>query len=206
MLKKYAKHLQKTTVFTNSELKRPIIWVLVVMMMLLSSLPAIKTNDKSPEVKPIANEQVAKQEDKEQISEKNVQQAVRTVQTPKVSRGNLNRDEVMLLAMVIQGEAANEPFEGKVAVGSVILNRMESDQFPNTLSGVVYQKAAFEAVANNMYKRPLRNESINAAQEAIEGGDSTNGALYFWNPATAQSKWVWTRPVTDKIGQHVFAK
>lgn len=199
MLKKFAKHItwKELYVFTNNSLKKPIIWGLVFMILVLSGLPIIKTNDIFQGVKPIA---------KEQIPEKNMQQEVRNVHTPKVSRGNLNRDEVKLLAMVIQGEAADEPFEGKVAVGSVILNRMESDQFPNTLSGVVYQEAAFEAVANNMYTRPLSNESINAAQEAIAGKDPTDGALYFWNPATAKSKWVWTRPVTGKIGRHVFAK
>ncbi|SHE74196.1 N-acetylmuramoyl-L-alanine amidase [Desulforamulus putei DSM 12395] len=97
----------------------------------------------------------------------------------RVSRGNLNRDEVILLAMVIEGEAADEPYNGKVAVGAVILNRMESDKFPNTLSGVVYQDRAFESVMNGQFKRPLTTESIKAAQAALQGWDPTNGALYF---------------------------
>ncbi|WP_084082393.1 cell wall hydrolase [Desulforamulus aeronauticus] len=125
---------------------------------------------------------------------------------PQVSRGNLNRNEVTLLAMVIEGEAADEPYEGKVAVGAVILNRLEDKQFPKTLSGVVYEDLAFESVMNNQYKRPLSQESVKAAQAAIHGSDPTKGALYFWNPVTAKSKWVWSRPVTDQIGKHVFAK
>ncbi len=125
---------------------------------------------------------------------------------PQVSRGNLNRNEVTLLAMVIEGEAADEPYEGKVAVGAVILNRLEDKHFPKTLSGVVYEDLAFESVMNNQYKRPLSQESVKAAQAAIHGSDPTKGALYFWNPVTAKSKWVWSRPVTDQIGKHVFAK
>lgn len=139
-------------------------------------------------------------------SSKDLSQVNRPQRKPQVSRGNLNRDEVILLAMVIEGEAADEPYQGKVAVGAVILNRMESKKFPETLSGVVYQGLAFESVMNSQYKRPLTTESIKAAQAAIQGWDPTNGALYFWNPATAKSKWVWSRPVTGQIGRHVFAK
>lgn len=130
----------------------------------------------------------------------------RKLREEQVTRGNLNRNEVTLLAMVIEGEAADEPYKGKVAVAAVILNRMDDDKFPDTLSGVVYQKLAFESVMNNQYKRPLTEESIKAAQEALNGSDPTGGALYFWNPITAKSKWIWSRPITDQIGRHVFAK
>ncbi len=146
-------------------------------------------------------EPIQKEDTKEDTTVKNTRP-----REPQVSRGNLNRNEVTLLAMVIEGEAADEPYEGKVAVGAVILNRLEDKQFPKTLSGVVQESLAFESVMNNQYKRPLTQESVKAAQAAIQGADPTNGALYFWNPVTAKSKWVWSRPVTDQIGRHVFAK
>lgn len=143
----------------------------------------------------------------EKIQEENKNlKAAQAVNEHQVSRGHLNRNEVYLLAMVINGEAYDEPYLGKVAVGAVILNRMQSKQFPNTLYGVISQDNAFESVTNNQYQRPLTADSIKAAEDAIKGWDPTNGALYFWNPATAQSKWVWSRPITGQIGRHVFAK
>ncbi|GAB6181569.1 hypothetical protein JCM14036_28880 [Desulfotomaculum defluvii] len=124
----------------------------------------------------------------------------------QVSRGNVDRDELALMASIIEAEAANEPYDGKVAVGAVILNRVENSEFPNTLSDVIYQESAFESVANNHYKRPFSDASLEAAQAALAGQDPTKGALYFWNPAVATSGWIWSRPVTGQIGRHVFAK
>ena len=124
----------------------------------------------------------------------------------KTSRGGLSRDDARLLAMVIEGEAAGEPMTGKVAVGAVILNRAESGDFPQNVKGVIYQPWAFESVMNGQYTRPLSRDSIRAAEMAIGGWDPTDGALYFWNPVTAKSKWVWQKPITKKIGRHVFAK
>ncbi|AEF95493.1 spore cortex-lytic enzyme [Desulfotomaculum nigrificans CO-1-SRB] len=122
------------------------------------------------------------------------------------SRGFVsNRDAVNLLARVIMGEAADEPYTGKVAVGAVILNRTRHAGFPSTLAGVIYQPSAFESVANGQYNRPLDPEAIRAAQDALAGYDPTGGALYFWNPSKPVSPWIWSRPIVGQIGRHVFA-
>lgn len=123
-----------------------------------------------------------------------------------VSRGGISHSDRYLLARVIEGEAADEPMKGKVAVGAVILNRTESKDFPHDISQVVYQPLAFEAVSNGQYNRPLTPEALKAADLALEGWDPTGGALYYWNPAKSSSKWVWQRPVTMQIGRHVFAR
>lgn len=122
------------------------------------------------------------------------------------SRGFVsNRDSINLLARVIMGEAADEPYAGKVAVGAVMLNRVKSDQFPNTLAGVVYQPQAFESVSNGQYNRALDPDAMRAAQDAISGYDPTGGALFFWNPYKPVSRWIWSRKIVNQIGQHVFA-
>lgn len=124
-----------------------------------------------------------------------------------VSRGGeVDRNSVYILAQVIEGEAADEPYEGKVAVGAVILNRTESSDFPRTIPGVIYETDAFESVSNGQYQRPLSKDSLNAAVDALNGSDPSGGALYFWNPATATSPWVWSRPIITRIGGHVFAR
>ena len=123
-----------------------------------------------------------------------------------VSRSGVDRSDVYLLAQVIEGEAADEPYVGKVAVGAVIVNRLESGDFPNTIPGVVYEKDAFESVSNGQYTRPLSEESLRAAVDALDGQDPTGGGLYFWNPVTATSPWVWSRPIVTQIGRHVFAR
>lgn len=122
-----------------------------------------------------------------------------------VSRGGADRQNVYLLAQVIEGEAADEPYEGKVGVGAVILNRTESEDFPNTIPGVIFETDAFESVSNGQYKRPLSEESLQAAVDALNGQDPTGESLYFWNPVTATSPWVWSRPIVTRIGGHVFA-
>lgn len=111
-----------------------------------------------------------------------------------------------MLSRVVMGEAADEPFTGKVAVAAVILNRVDSPKFPNTLAGVIYQPLAFESVSNGQYTRPVSDEAIRAAQAAMNGWDPTGGALYFWNPYKRVSKWIWTRTIITQIGNHVFAK
>ncbi|MEG6512132.1 spore cortex-lytic enzyme [Desulforamulus ruminis] len=122
------------------------------------------------------------------------------------SRGYVsNRDSVNLLARVIMGEAANEPYLGKVAVGAVMLNRTEHEGFPSTLSGVVYQPMAFESVSNGQYNRSVTPEALKAAQDALSGYDPTGGAIYFWNPSKPVNPWIWSRKVVGQIGQHVFA-
>ncbi len=123
----------------------------------------------------------------------------------EVSRGEVNRGDVWLLAKVVMGEAADEPYAGKVAVAAVLLNRVESPEFPNTLAGVVYQPLAFESVSNGQYNREVSDEALRAAQEAMNGWDPTGGALFFWNPYKPVSKWVWSRTIVTQIGDHVFA-
>ncbi len=126
---------------------------------------------------------------------------------PTVSRGFLQTSrDTQLLARVIEGEAANEPYHGKLAVGAVIMNRVKSSAFPNTLAGVVYQPHAFESVTNGQYNRPLTKESLQAASQAMSGMDPTGGATFFWNPSKKVSPWVWTRNVITRIGRHVFAR
>ena len=115
--------------------------------------------------------------------------------------GNIN-----LLAHVIQGEAANEPYIGKVAVGSVIMNRIENPRFPKTISGVVYQPHAFESVTNGIFNRPVSSESIRAAVDAVSGWDPSGGALYFFNPAKTNHPWIWARSIITQIGRHIFAR
>ncbi len=125
----------------------------------------------------------------------------------QVSRStDADRYSVYILAQVIEGEAADEPYEGKVAVGAVILNRSKSSHFPNSIPGVVNQMGAFESVSNGQYQRPLSEESLRAAVDALNGQDPSKGALYFWNPAKSTSKWIWSRPVVKQIGNHVFAR
>ncbi|MDD2553627.1 MAG: cell wall hydrolase [Desulfotomaculaceae bacterium] len=152
-----------------------------------------------------------KQQNKQQVVS-NTEEAQTPVLTDRdstepVSRSaGADRYSVYILAQVIEGESADEPYEGKVAVGAVILNRIESPEFPNSIPGVINQMDAFEAVSNGQYQRPLSEESMQAAVDALNGNDPSDGALYFWNPAKSTSKWVWSRPVVTQIGNHVFAR
>lgn len=126
---------------------------------------------------------------------------------PEVSRGAAtDRGEISLLAQVIEGEAADEPYLGKVAVGAVIANRTKSASFPHTISGVIFQDFAFESISNGQAYRPVTSESIEAAQSALAGYDPTGGALFFWNPYKPVSPWIWSRPIITQIGNHVFAR
>lgn len=116
---------------------------------------------------------------------------------------NRSTDEY-LLARTIHGEARGEPYIGKVAIAAVVLNRVKSPSFPNTPAGVVYQPLAFTAVADGQINLTPNKDAINAARDALNGWDPTNGCLYYWNPITATSKWIWSRTVTLKIGKHWF--
>ncbi|HLR20776.1 MAG TPA: spore cortex-lytic enzyme [Tissierellaceae bacterium] len=116
---------------------------------------------------------------------------------------NRQSDEYMM-AQAIHGEARGEPYVGKVAVGAVILNRTKDPAFPNTIAGVVYQPLAFTAVADGQINLTPDKDSLKAARDALNGWDPTYGCLYYWNPATATSQWIWSRQVTLKIGKHWF--
>ncbi|MFA4884276.1 MAG: spore cortex-lytic enzyme [Desulfotomaculaceae bacterium] len=127
--------------------------------------------------------------------------------TPAVSRGvATDRGDISLLARVIEGEAADEPLLGKVAVGAVIMNRTKSASFPRTISGVIFQDSAFESISNGQAYRPLSQASVEAAQMAMGGYDPTGGAIFFWNPYKPVNSWIWTRNIITQIGNHVFAQ
>ena len=117
-----------------------------------------------------------------------------------------NSSNVNLLARVIYGEARGEPYTGQVAVGAVVMNRVRSSSFPNTISGVVYQSGAFDAVRDGQINLTPNSTAIKAAQDALNGWDPSYGAIYYFNPATATNKWIWSRPMTVTIGKHRFCK
>ena len=114
--------------------------------------------------------------------------------------------DMQLMARAINGEARGEPYEGQVAVGAVILNRVKHASFPNTIAGVIYEKGAFTAVADGQINVPISEGSTvyKAAQDAMNGWDPTNGAIYYFNPSTATNKWIWSRPLIKTIGKHRF--
>ena len=116
--------------------------------------------------------------------------------------------DIQLMARAINGEARGEPYEGQVAVGAVILNRVKSSKFPNTIAGVIYQSGAFTAVADGQINQPIAEGSTvyKAAQDAKNGWDPTGGCIYYFNPSTATNKWIWSRPVVKTIGKHRFCK
>lgn len=116
------------------------------------------------------------------------------------SNANLN-----LLARAVYAEARGEPYVGQVAVAAVILNRVKSSSFPNTVSGVIYQPGAFTCVSDGQINLTPNQTAYNAARDALNGYDPTGGCLYYYNPATATSKWIWSLKVTLKVGRHNFA-
>lgn len=122
------------------------------------------------------------------------------------SSGAHSSSDVYLLAKVIAAEARGESYTGQVAVGAVVLNRVDSASFPDTVSGVIYQKGAFSAVTDSNWSVSPTTESRKAAQDAINGWDPTGGALYYYNPAKTSNQWIRTRPVITTIGKHVFCR
>ncbi len=112
--------------------------------------------------------------------------------------------DVALLAKVISAEARGEPYAGQVAVGAVILNRVEHPSFPGTLAGVVYQPGAFTCMVDGQIDQPVAQSARRAAQEALNGSDPSGGAIYYFNPNTATSAWIWSRPLIKVIGNHRF--
>lgn len=114
--------------------------------------------------------------------------------------------DLNLLARVIYGEARGESYTGQVAVGAVVLNRVKSSSFPNTISGVIYQSGAFDAVSDGQINKTPDSTAKKAAQDALNGWDPSYGAIYYFNPNTATNKWIWSRPMTVTIGKHRFCK
>ena len=125
--------------------------------------------------------------------------------TGSVAAAGYNESETYLLGRLVHGEARGEPYVGKVAVAAVVLNRVKSPSFPNTISGVVYQSGAFDAVSDGQIYLTPDEDSLRAARDALNGWDPTGGCLYYYNPSTATNGWIWTRTVQLSIGKHNFA-
>lgn len=119
-----------------------------------------------------------------------------------------NTSDVQLLARAINGEARGESYEGQVAVGAVILNRVNDSRFPNSIAGVIYEPGAFTAVSDGQINVAIPDNStvVKAAQDALNGWDPTGGAVYYFNPNTATNSWIWSRPQIKTIGKHIFCK
>lgn len=132
----------------------------------------------------------------------------KTLEALGINKSNNNStfsdSEINLLARIISAESRGEPYEGQVAVGAVILNRIDHPSFPNTLSGVIFQPSAFSCVNDGQIYEPVSDSSIQAAYDAINGWDPSGGAIYYYNPTKATSKWIFSRTVICSIGSHKF--
>ena len=131
---------------------------------------------------------------------------IRGASNSSSSSSNSNSNNVTLLSKLIYGEARGEPYTGQVAVGAVVMNRVKSNSFPNTIAGVIYQSGAFDAVSDGQINKTPDSTAKKAAQDAINGWDPSYGAIYYFNPSTATNKWIWSRPLTVVIGKHRFCK
>lgn len=122
------------------------------------------------------------------------------------AQGSGQTSDIQLLARAINGEARGESYEGQVAVGAVILNRVKHPSFPNTIAGVIYEPGAFTAVSDGQINHPIDENSTvyKAARDAMNGWDPTNGCIYYFNPNTATNKWIWSKPIIKTIGKHNF--
>ena len=120
------------------------------------------------------------------------------------SSGSSQSGDVALLARVISAEARGEPYSGQVAVGAVILNRVSHPSFPGTISGVVYEPGAFTCMTDGQINSAVSDSAYQAARDALNGWDPTGGAIYYFNPNTATSSWIWSRPLLTIIGKHRF--
>lgn len=123
----------------------------------------------------------------------------------KTGGGGSDSRDLNLLARIIHGEARGEPYVGQVAIGAVVLNRVRDSRFPNTVAGVIYQPGAFDAVYDGQINLEPDTNAFNAARDALNGWDPTYGCIYYYNPVTATSSWIWSRQIVLKIGKHNFA-
>ena len=122
------------------------------------------------------------------------------------STAGYSSNDYNLLARIISAESRGEPYLGQVAVGAVILNRVEHPSFPDTISGVIYQNGAFSCLNDGQFYKPVSDSAYKAARDALNGVDPSGGAIYYYNPKTATSTWIRSRPVITTIGNHVFCK
>ena len=118
---------------------------------------------------------------------------------------SVSQSEVNLLARIISAEARGEPYEGQVAVGAVVLNRVEHPSFPDTFAGVIYQDGAFTAITDGQFQQPVADSAYRAARDALNGWDPSGGAIYYYNPDKTSNQWIRSRPVIKRIGNHLFA-
>lgn len=125
--------------------------------------------------------------------------------TGTISASLYRESELSLLARLVNGEARGEPYIGQVAVAAVVLNRVGSDEFPDTISGVIFQPGAFDAVWDGQFDMAPTASCVRAARDAMNGWDPTGGCTYYYNPSTATNEWIWTRQVQLTIGRHAFA-
>jgi N-acetylmuramoyl-L-alanine amidase len=122
----------------------------------------------------------------------------------RVPSASADRNTRALLARLISAEARGEPYVGQVAVGAVVLNRVRHPSFPNTIPGVIYQSGAFSCITDGQFNQPVAESAYRAADDALNGWDPTGGAIYYFNPHTATSAWIWSRPLILTIGKHRF--
>lgn len=120
--------------------------------------------------------------------------------------GGYSSSDYNLLARLISAEARGEPYNGQVAVGAVVLNRVQHPSFPNSISGVIYQNGAFSCLNDGQFYQPIADSAYQAARDAMNGMDPSGGAIYYFNPSTATSSWIWSRPLIKVIGKHRFCK
>ncbi|MGG1659314.1 spore cortex-lytic enzyme [Brevibacillus sp. NRS-1366] len=124
----------------------------------------------------------------------------------KLKKVSVNRSEMQMLAQLVYSEARGEEYKGQVAVAAVAMNRLQSKDFPNTLQSVIFEPYAFTAIDDGQYWLTPNKTAYQAAWDAVRGWDPTNGALYYFNPDTATSSWIWSRPQIKQIGKHIFAR
>ncbi|RKP55518.1 spore cortex-lytic enzyme [Cohnella endophytica] len=125
---------------------------------------------------------------------------------PASNNMGFTAQDLKIMANAVYGESRGEPYEGQVAVAAVILNRVKSAEFPNSVSGVIYQPGAFTAVADGQINLEPNDKAKKAVKDAMSGWDPSDGCLYYFNPETATSKWIWTRPQYKTIGKHIFCR
>jgi N-acetylmuramoyl-L-alanine amidase len=121
-------------------------------------------------------------------------------------RGRITNNDIMLLARTVTGEARGEPYIGQVAVAATILNRLDDPRFPKTISGIIFQPGAFTAVSDGQIWLTPNSTAQKAVIDALNGWDPSDGAVYYFNPATASSRWIWSRPQIKQIGRHIFCR
>lgn len=131
-----------------------------------------------------------------------------TLEALGLPTGSVTQDsssgDLALLARLISAEARGESYEGQVAVGAVVMNRIEHPSFPNTMAGVIYQKGAFSCLDDGQFDQPVADSAYQAAREALAGSDPSGGAIYYFNPETATNAWIWSREEIVTIGKHRF--